>query len=147
MQQLTITGYLSRDAENRTTQSGKTVTNLNIPVKQGWGDNEKTNWYRVAIWGKRAEFAAKFRKGEFITVTGELSIGEYDGKPQYEISASDFHSVRTAPKQGGGQSNNDRWGGQASNEQQGGAFDADLDDDVPYATCDYSYERRRKQVL
>ena len=98
MQQITITGYLSRDAEQRQTQNGQSVTTLNIPVKQGWGDKEQTNWFRVSIWGKRADFAARFRKGEFVCVTGELSIGEYNGKPQYEINASDFHSVQTAPR-------------------------------------------------
>lgn len=99
MQQITITGYLSRDAEQRQTQGGQSVTALNIPVKQGWGENEKTNWFRANVWGKRSDFAAKFRKGEFVCVTGELTIGEYQGKPQYEINASDFHSVRTAPRE------------------------------------------------
>lgn len=98
MQQITITGYLSRDAEQRQTQGGQSVTALNIPVKQGWGDKEQTNWFRANVWGKRADFAGNFRKGEFVTVTGELTIGEYNGKPQYEINASDFHSVRTAPR-------------------------------------------------
>lgn len=98
MQHITITGYLSKDAEQRQTQSGQSVTTLNIPVRQGWGDNEKTNWFRVSVWGKRADFAGKFRKGEFVCVTGDLTIGDYQGKPQYEINASDFHSVRPAPR-------------------------------------------------
>ena len=100
MQVITITGYLSRDAEQRTTRDGTTITNWNVPVKQGWGENERTNWFRVSIWGKRADFAKNARKGEFVTVTGDLSIGEYDGKPQYEIRANDFQSVRTAPRDG-----------------------------------------------
>jgi single-strand DNA-binding protein len=99
MQQITITGFLSKDAEMRQTQGGQSITTLNVPVKQGWGDKEQTNWFRCNVWGKRAEFASRFRKGEFVTVTGELSIGEYNNKPQYEISASDFHSVRTAPRE------------------------------------------------
>lgn len=102
-QTITIDGYLSRDAEQSTTQKGDTVTRWNIPVKQGWGESEQTNWYRVSIWGKRADFAAKARKGEFATVTGELVIGEYQGKPQYEIRAYDFRSVRTAPREDNGQ--------------------------------------------
>ena len=100
MQIITITGYLSRDAEQRTTRDGTTITNWNVPVKQGWGEKEQTNWFRVSIWGKRADFASNARKGEFVTVTGELTIGEYDGKPQYEIRANDFQSVRTAPRDG-----------------------------------------------
>lgn len=101
MQNITITGYLSRDAETRTTQGGDSITTWNVPVKQGFGDREKTNWFRVSIWGKRADFASKARKGEFVTVTGELTIGEYEGKPQYEIRANDFQAVRTAPREGG----------------------------------------------
>jgi len=120
MQSLTITGYLSRDAETATTQGGDSVTRWNVPVKQGWGEREKTNWFRVSIWGKRAEFAAKARKGEFVTVTGELTIGEYEGKPQYEIRANDFAQVRTAPRE-------DR--PQERQQPQNTAQD-DLDDDM-----------------
>ena len=142
MQQITITGYLSRDAEMRHTKSGQDITNWNVPVKQGWGDKEQTNWYRVAIWGKRAEFASKARKGEFVTVTGELSIGEYDGKPQYEINASDFQAVRTAPREGGnrdsGGSGGSSGGWSAGGNQggtpapAGGGWDDPLDDSVPF---------------
>lgn len=122
MQQITITGYLSRDAETRSTQSGKDVTNWNVPVRQGWGDNEKTNWFRVAIWGKRADFAGKARKGDFVSVTGELVIGEYDGKPQYEINASDFQVVTPAKRTPDGS--------QGSPQQQSTADD--LDDSIPF---------------
>lgn len=129
MQQITITGYLSRDAEQRETQGGQTVTTLNVPVKQGWGDREQTNWFRASVWGKRAEFAAKFRKGEFVTITGELSIGEYNGKPQYEINASDFHSVRTAPRESTGGTPAGDW----NNSTPPGD---DLSDDIPFLTSE-----------
>lgn len=135
MQQITITGYLSRDAETRQTQGGQSVTALNIPVKQGWGDKEQTNWFRANVWGKRAEFAGKFRKGEFVTVTGELTIGEYNGKPQYEINAADFHSVRTAPREGG------QGGTPAAdyaNKPSSANYD-DLDDDVPFVTMEANW--------
>jgi len=98
MQQITISGYLSRDGEQRSTRSGDSVTALNVPVKQGWGDKETTNWYRVNVWGKRADFAGKLTKGTFIVATGELSIGEYNGKPQYEIRASDFQTVSSGER-------------------------------------------------
>lgn len=128
MQQITVTGYLSRDAEQRQTQGGQSITTLNIPVKQGWGDKEQTNWFRANVWGKRSDFAAKFRKGEFVCVTGELTIGEYNGKPQYEINASDFHSVRTAPRDDSG--GYDRDAARREIEQSSGP--ADLDDEVPF---------------
>lgn len=122
MQVITITGYLSRDAEQRTTRDGTTITNLNVPVRQGFGEREQTNWFRVSVWGKRADFAAKFRKGEFIAVTGDLTIGEYDGKPQYEIRASDFQTVRPAGRD------------EAPARQQEGrqSIADDLNDEVPF---------------
>lgn len=121
MQIITITGYLSKDAEAQTTQKGDSVTRWNVPVRQGFGDSEQTNWFRVSIWGKRADFAAKSRKGDFATITGELTIGEYQGKPQYEIRASDFQAIRPAPK------------GEALAPANNPAPNADdLDDDIPF---------------
>lgn len=108
MQNITITGYLSRDAEMRSTRDGTDIANWNVPVKQGWGDKEQTNWFRVSIWGKRSEFASKARKGDFVTVTGELTIGEYDGKPQYEIRANDFQAVTTAKRAPSGDQRGER---------------------------------------
>lgn len=133
MQTLTITGYLSRDAEQSTTRGGDSVTRWNVPVKQGWGENERTNWYRVSIWGKRADFAANARKGEFVTVTGELSIGEYEGKPQYEIRANDFQSVRTAPRTPDGSQGSAT---PPNRPNTGGGYADDLhdDSDIPFAT-------------
>ena len=138
MQQITITGYLSRDAEQRQTQSGQSVTALNVPVKQGWGDKEQTNWFRVNVWGKRAEFAARFRKGEFVTVTGELKIGEYNGKTTYDIDAADFASVRPAPRDGNadnaGRQSSGGWGsgngGPSTNDF------TDEGDEIPFAHCE-----------
>ena len=135
MQIITITGYLSRDAEQRTTRDGTPVTNWNVPVRQGWGENERTNWYKVSIWGKRADFAAKARKGEFVTVTGELIVGEWEGKLQLEVRANDFQSVLTAKredapsgerKQSYGSDSSD-WGG-----DNAATFADELDSEVPF---------------
>jgi len=99
MQFITITGNLGRDAEYRETQSGDQVCSLNVGVKQGWGDKAKTNWFRVSVWGKRAKsIGDNCFKGMLVTAVGELTIGEYDGKPQYEVRASD---VAFQPRQGG----------------------------------------------
>lgn len=127
MQNITITGWLSKDAEQRTTRDGTTVTNWNVPVRQGWGENEKTNWFKVSIWGKRADFAAKARKGEFVTVTGELTIGEWEGKLQLEVRANDFQAVLTAKREPDGSQ------GHAENA---GSFADELSDEIPFARND-----------
>lgn len=135
MQTITITGYLSRDAETATTRSGDNVARWNVPVRQGYGDNERTNWFRVSIWGKRADYAGKARKGEFVTVTGELTISEYEGKPQYEIRANDFQAVRPAPREGNADNagpaahSNGGWG---KSEERAPRYSDQLDDDIPF---------------
>jgi single stranded DNA-binding protein len=89
MQFISITGRVGGDAETRSAGSG-TVTNFNCAVDQGWGDSKQTNWFRVAIWGERGSKLAQYiKKGEKVAVTGELVIGEYNGKPQYEIRAAE----------------------------------------------------------
>lgn len=129
MQQITISGYLSKDGEVRTTQNGDQIANWNVPVRQGFGDREATNWFRVSIWGKRAEYAAKARKGEFVVVTGELMIGEYQGKPQYEIRAGDFRTVRPAPRDGS-------QGAPVEPQRDSRQSMADeLSDDIPFLTA------------
>lgn len=105
MQIIHISGFLSRDPEVRSTRNGDDICQLNVPVKQGWGEKEQTNWYRVQVWGKRAKsLADNLRKGVKVNVVGELSIGEYEGKPQYEIRAYD---VDFPPAQRGEQRNDD----------------------------------------
>jgi single-strand DNA-binding protein len=90
MQFISITGRVGGDAETRQAGSG-TVTNFNCAVDQGWGDSKQTNWFRVAIWGERGSKLAQYiKKGEKVAVTGELVIGEYNGKPQYEIKAAEI---------------------------------------------------------
>ena len=127
MQTITISGFLSRDAEKQATRDGTDVTRWNVPVRQGFGDSEKTNWFRVSIWGKRATFAANARKGDFAIVTGDLTIGEYEGKPQYEIRANDFQTITPAPKGERKQPYDDG----RENVQTFGK-PADLDDSIPF---------------
>lgn len=90
MQHITVSGRTSADAEVRNV-NGNDVTEIRLAVDQGWGDKRVTNWFRVSIWGKKGSGAAPYiLKGSQITVIGELEIGEFNGKPQYNIRASDF---------------------------------------------------------
>lgn len=99
MQIITVSGRLGKDAEARTTQGGEQVTSFNLAVDQGYGERKATNWFRVSVWGKKGTGAAPYlRKGGVVTVVGELEIGEYEGKPQYNIRAHDF----TLPAKGSG---------------------------------------------
>lgn len=86
MQLLTISGNLGRDAELRTTRDGQKVCSFNVGVKNGFGRDAGSVWYRCSLWGKAAEaFAPSLLKGVKVFVSGELTHGEYEGKPQYEV--------------------------------------------------------------
>ena len=56
-QKMIIAGNLGRDPEMRYMPDGTAVTSFNVAVNDGWGENKRTLWFRVSIWGKRAETA------------------------------------------------------------------------------------------
>lgn len=89
MQSITIAGRIGRDAETRNAGEG-TVTSFTVAVDQRNGRDKSTNWWRVSIWGKRGESLSPYiRKGENITVSGEFSLTEYEGKAQLNIRANE----------------------------------------------------------
>lgn len=129
MQTITIAGRIGRDAELRSTRNGDQVAGFTVAVDVRQGREKVTNWWRVSLWGKRAEALASYlTKGSNVTVSGEFSLDEYDGKPQLNIRANEI------ALQGGGQER-----GQSSNQGGGGSNSAgrqsardDLDDDIPF---------------
>ena len=91
MQTITIAGRVGRDAELRRTQGGDAVCGFTVAVDYRNGRDKATNWWRVSLWGKRGEALAPYLlKGVSVTVLGEFSLGEYEGKPQLNIRASEI---------------------------------------------------------
>lgn len=91
MQSIVIAGKLGRDAEVRRTQNGDAVCSFTVAVDQRDGRDKTTNWWRVSVWGKRGEVLAPYLlKGASVTVSGEFSLGEYDGKPQLNVRANEI---------------------------------------------------------
>jgi single-strand DNA-binding protein len=126
MQVMTIAGKLGRDAETRQTQAGDSVTSFTVAVDQRNGRDKTTNWYRCSLWGKRGQALASYLlKGASVTVSGEFSVSEYDGKTQLNIRANDI------ALQGGRTPDGSR--GHAQNDALAGPVD-DLDSDIPFMT-------------
>ena len=76
-----ITGNLGRKPELRYLDSGSTVCDFSLAVKQ-WKKDAPTRWVKVTAWGKSAEFAGNFLdKGDKVVVFGRVEPPEmYDGK-------------------------------------------------------------------
>ena len=75
-----IIGNLGRDPEMRYTPNGRPVTEFSVAVSHRsrdpqtgeWADDQ-TDWYRVTVWGDRAERTAEqFRKGNKVFVEGRF---------------------------------------------------------------------------
>ena len=80
-------GNLGRDPEMRYTPNGKAVTQFTVAVNQskpdpnaptGWTD--ETDWFRVSVFGDRAERVAdQIKKGSKVFVEGRFKSREFEG--------------------------------------------------------------------
>ena len=72
-------GNVGGDMEIRATPVGKVIGQFNVAVNQGWGENQKTNWVTCKMFNDRAEKIAPYvKKGMLVTVSGQLSIDEWE---------------------------------------------------------------------
>ena len=82
-----LVGNLGADPETRAMPSGSTVANLRIATSESWRDKtsgeqqERTEWHRVALFGKLAEIASEYlRKGSQVYIEGSLRTRKWQDK-------------------------------------------------------------------
>src|SRR5262249_36213305 len=82
-----LIGNLGADPETRAMPSGATVANLRIATTENWKDRttgenqERTEWHRVALFGKLAEIASEYlRKGSQVYIEGSLRTRKWQDK-------------------------------------------------------------------
>lgn len=81
MNNITFTGRLAADPEQRYAGTGTAVLNFTVASDVGFGDKKSTNWFKCAIFGKRAEsLAPHLSKGQEVTVFGNLQLREYTNR-------------------------------------------------------------------
>lgn len=127
-QVITISGNVGKDAELRTVRDSQ-VLGFNVGVKNGFGRDAGSVWYRCSLWGKAAEvFADSIKKGTKVFITGDLTHDEYEGKPQYNVRVG---SIDTGPRVEG--ATGSAGGGKGPAPTGRSWDDTDLDgDDVPF---------------
>lgn len=125
MQNITISGNIGKDAELRDTRDSK-VLSFNVGVKNGYGKDAGSVWYRCSLWGKAAEtFAGSLKKGTKVFIVGDLTHDEYEGKPQFNVRVG---SIDTGPRSDAGTGNPTR----AIDPDSAWDNAKDLDSDVPF---------------
>jgi single-strand DNA-binding protein len=148
-----LIGNLGRDPETRYMPDGGAITNISVATTDKWKDKagemqEKTEWHRVAFFGKLAEIAGEYlKKGSQVYVEGRLQTRKWqdkEGQDKYttEVVANVMQMLGSRQGQGGG----DREAGAERSERPqagqgaaakpaakagGGKFD-DFEDDIPF---------------
>ena len=149
-----IVGNLGRDPETRYMPDGGAITNISVATTDKWKDKngemqEKTEWHRVAFFGKLAEIAGEYlKKGSQVYVEGRLQTRKWqdkDGADKYttEIVANQMQMLGSRQGMGGGRgaeapeaAEGGGGGGSARPASRpaaksGGKFD-DFEDDIPF---------------
>jgi len=152
-----LVGNLGKDPETRYMPSGSAVTNLTLATSESWKDKqsgeaqERTEWHKVAMFGRLAEIAAEYlRKGSQVYIEGKLRTRKWqdkEGKDRWttEIVADEMQMLGS--KGGGGASagasamgagaaaGGSGSGGSGSGRaavNDSGAPPGDFDDDIPF---------------
>ncbi len=105
-----IIGNLGSDPEMRYTPSNRAVTQFNVAVNQSTKNQqtgewvEETDWFRVSVWGDRAErMAETLRKGNKVFVEGRFKTREFEGRDgqkrtSLEITADSIVNLERRPR-------------------------------------------------
>lgn len=116
---------IGRDAELKTTQSGKIVMSLNVAYDVGYGQNKQTQWLQLSMRGQQAEKLCEYlTKGKQIYIEADgVRVEEHNGKAYLK---AELKSVKFAG--GGGQQQSEP---KAGNQQR--AHNNTVDDfDLPF---------------
>jgi single-strand DNA-binding protein len=85
---VTIAGGITKDAIVRRTGDGEPVCGFSVAVDDRQGREKTTLYFDVSLWGKRGETLAQYlTKGSKVSVSGDLSKREHDGKTYLTIRA------------------------------------------------------------
>ena len=146
-----LVGNLGKDPETRYMPSGSAVTNLTLATSESWKDKQtgeqqdRTEWHKIAMFGRLAEIAAEYlRKGSQIYIEGKLRTRKWqdkEGKDRWttEIVADEMQmlggkgggaSAGAAAAAGAGAGAASGGGRAAVNDS--GSPPGDFDDDIPF---------------
>ena len=140
-----IVGNLGNDPDTRYMPSGSAVTNLSVATNESWKDKQtgeqkdRTEWHRVAMFGRLAEIAAEYlRKGSQVYIEGRLRTRKWQdqqGNDRYttEIIADEMQML--GGRSGSGAPAMSQSGPPPGPPPQGGGgggSSGDFDDDIPF---------------
>ena len=141
MNKVILHGRLARDVDLRTTNSGKSVAQVNLAVNRR-GKDGGADFIPLVIWGQLAEtFARYLYKGREVLVEGRMQVRNYDDKngnkryvtevivESFDFCGSSSNNDNSAPPPPPDNSNIDAAFGQPQNVFGGRPAN---DEDIPF---------------
>ena len=95
MNSINIVGRLCAEPERKTTNSGKSVTSINVAVKRPF-TKDTTDFIKVVFWEQKCDYICQYgHKGDMVGVSGVLTVrkDEENKREYYEIVASSVDIV------------------------------------------------------
>ena len=135
-----LVGNLGADPDTRYMPSGGAVTNLSVATSESWKDKqtgeqkERTEWHKVAMFGRLAEISAEYlRKGSQVYIEGKIRTRKWqdkDGNDRWttEVIADEMQMLGGRGS-GGAPARSDN---QAQSSQPRAAESTEFDDDIPF---------------
>lgn len=103
MIEVIVAGNLTKDAELRPAGNSQ-VCGFSVAADTGFGDKKQTMFFSCSLWGNQGAAVAQYlKKGNPVTVIGEMSEREYDGKQYKEIRVN---SIKLQGSRNDNQQNN-----------------------------------------
>jgi single-strand DNA-binding protein len=125
MKQVFIAGGLTRDATLRRTQGGDPILGFSVGVSEG--RDKPSTYFDCSLFGKRGEALEQYlKKGAKVTVIGDFSTREHEGKTYLQIRVSEVSL------QGGKRDDAQRDEGYSQPPIAQGGGRVDLGDDLPF---------------
>ncbi len=83
MNKVILVGRLGQDPKTAYTQTGTTIVNFSLATDESFTSQdgnkiEKTEWHRIVVFGKQAEFCANYlSRGRLVLVEGSLQTRKW----------------------------------------------------------------------
>ena len=100
MNKVIISGNLTKDMDVMVTKNDVNIGKFSVAVDNGYGENKKTDFYPVILFGKRVEALQKYLlKGTKVIIDGQIdynSIQDEEGnwKNYFQLIANDIDIVK-----------------------------------------------------
>lgn len=73
MNRVILVGRVGSKEDLRQTKSGKDVLPFSVATDDGWGEQKRTNWHNIVLWGNSARACAeKMPVGTLVLVEGRM---------------------------------------------------------------------------